>query len=129
MKIKIVKIILILVVGTLSVFGTAKTSAATYEYDMLNRLTRVVYDNKTAIEYTYDAVGNRTRKISTLLADTSVSGVVNFKDFAIIASHWLDEDCDYVGQWCDRADIDWSTEVGIEDFAIIAEQWLESISP
>ncbi len=103
--------------------------AITYEYDSLNRLTRVVYDNKTAIEYSYDAAGNRTRKVSTLLADTSVDSSADFQDFAIVASRWLDDGCGYADEWCDRADINWSSEVGIEDLAILVEQWLESISP
>ena len=102
--------------------------AANYEYDALNRLTRIVYDNKTAIEYSYDTGGNRTRKVLTLLADTSVDNNVDFRDFAIVASRWLDEDCGYADQWCDRADINWSTEVGIEDLATLAEQWLESVN-
>ncbi len=36
--------------------------ATTYEYDQLNRLKRVTYDNGTVIEYTYDASGNRTAR-------------------------------------------------------------------
>ncbi|UCG58417.1 MAG: hypothetical protein JSU70_02710 [Phycisphaerales bacterium] len=31
-----------------------------YEHDALNRLTRVIYDGNATIQYTYDAVGNRT---------------------------------------------------------------------
>ena len=122
------KTLVVLVVGILAGLWSSSIYAATYEYDPLNRLIRVVYDETTSIEYTYDAVGNRTRRISTLLADTSINGKVNFKDYAILASRWLDEACIYP-DWCDRADIDWSTEVGIEDLAIIAEQWLESITP
>ena len=34
------------------------SAAVTYEYDQLNRLTRVVYDNGKAVTYTYDAAGN-----------------------------------------------------------------------
>ncbi|MEW6746637.1 MAG: RHS repeat domain-containing protein [Planctomycetota bacterium] len=36
--------------------------AITYEYDQLNRLKKVTYDNGTVIEFTYDAAGNRTAK-------------------------------------------------------------------
>jgi len=44
--------------------GACGTSAATiYEYDNLHRLTRVTYDNGSAILYEYDAVGNRTLRI------------------------------------------------------------------
>lgn len=102
-------------------FGT------TYKYDNLNRLTRVVYDNGTVITYSYDEVGNRTRRVSTLQADSSIDGSVNFQDFAILASRWLGTDCGYPDQWCEGADIDWNNEVGIEDLAILAQQWLESV--
>jgi len=38
-------------------------SASTFQYDDLNRLTQVIYDDGTSIEYTYDPVGNRLGKI------------------------------------------------------------------
>ena len=97
-----------------------------YEYDALNRLTRVVYDNGIQIAYTYDKVGNRTQKVSTLMADASVNGSVDFRDFAILASRWLNQDCGYLNQWCQGADINWNTTVNIDDLATFADQWLES---
>ena len=36
------------------------STADTYEYDELNRLTRVVYDDGKELTYTYDAAGNIT---------------------------------------------------------------------
>jgi len=96
-----------------------------YKYDNLHRLARVIYDNGMQITYTYDETSNRARRVSTLLADSSIDGTVNFNDFAILASRWLEEDCSYPDEWCQGADIDWSTEVDIEDLAILAEQWLE----
>jgi YD repeat-containing protein len=99
-----------------------------YRYDNLHRLTRVIYDNGMQISYTYDEVGNRTQRVSTLMADTSVDGTVNFQDFAILASRWLEEGC-ISPDWCQGADIDWSDVVNIEDLAILAQQWLESINP
>ncbi len=105
---------------------TSFTFGGTYKYDVKHRLTKVVYDNGMQITYSYDEVGNRTRRVSTLQADTLVDGTVNFQDFAKMASRWLDEECGYPDEWCDGADIDWNTEVGIEDLAIIAQQWLES---
>ena len=122
-----ITILLAVTIMTLASITVSDSQAATYEYDALSRLTRVVYNNNKAIEYSYDAIGNRTRKISTLLADTSVDSNVDFQDFAIVASRWLDDDCGYADEWCSRADIDWSTEVGLEDLATIARQWLETI--
>ena len=57
----------------------------------------------------------------------SIDGTVNFLDFAILASRWLETDCGYPDDWCEGADIDWNTDVGIEDLTIIAQQWLESV--
>ena len=40
-------------------FNISYGETVTYFYDDLNRLIRVVYDNGTVIQYTYDEVGNR----------------------------------------------------------------------
>jgi YD repeat-containing protein len=123
---KSVKMMLLVVVGSLICLWYDSANAAKYEYDALNRLTRVVYDNGTAISYTYDKVGNRTQRVSTLLADTSIDGKVDFKDFAILASRWLEQDC-ISSDWCGGSDIDWSGSVDFDDLAILAQQWLESV--
>jgi YD repeat-containing protein len=106
-----------------SAFGTQ------YKYDNLHRLTRVIYDNGMQITYTYDEVGNRTQRISTLQADTSIDGTVNFQDFAIIASRWFEEDCGYSNEWCQGADLNWSSKVDIDDLVTLVEQWLAGTSP
>jgi YD repeat-containing protein len=121
---RIVTIVLVFIT-----FAVPFVHGARYKYDHLHRLTGVIYDNGTKITYTYDEVGNRTQRVSTLVADASIDGTVNFKDFAIVASRWLEEDCDYPDEWCVGADINWSSEVGIEDLGIIAQQWLASINP
>jgi len=120
---------IIIFIIVISLFCSTTAFAATYKYDNLHRLTRVVYENGTVITYNYDEVGNRTRRISTLQADSSIDGIVNFQDFAILASRWLDEECGYPDDWCQGSDIDWNTEVGIEDLAILAQQWLEGTTP
>jgi YD repeat-containing protein len=51
----------------------ALAGSAQYTYDNMNRLVQVVYDNGTTIQYTYDAVGNRTVKQVTV---PQVSGVL-----------------------------------------------------
>ena len=42
--------------------GAFAQSTNTYEYDNLNRLTKVTYANGAEVQYTYDAVGNRLTK-------------------------------------------------------------------
>lgn len=120
-------VIIILVFMTICFYKL--TNAATYNYDNLHRLTRVVYVNGTVITYSYDEVGNRTRRVSTLQADSSIDGTVNFNDFTILASRWMEEYCGYTDEWCEGADIDWNTEVGIEDLVILAQQWLSEKNP
>lgn len=39
--------------------------SATYEYDLLGRLRKVVFMNGTTVEYQYDQVGNRTAVVTT----------------------------------------------------------------
>ena len=43
----------------------ALAGSVLYEYDALGRLERIVYDDGTVIEFTYDAAGNRTSRVVT----------------------------------------------------------------
>ena len=49
---------------------------------------------------------------------------VNWADFAIFASHWLQSPCTDPN-WCGGADLDNSSQVNWDDFAIFAAHWLE----
>ena len=44
---------------------TAQAGAITYVYDQLGRLKRVTYPSGAAVEYSYDANGNRTAYVVT----------------------------------------------------------------
>ena len=75
--------LLLAAVATIAALVTGSSIyAATvqYEYDSLNRLVRVTYDEGPAIEYSYDALGNRTQKKvlshSTHAADTNSDWVI-----------------------------------------------------
>ncbi len=107
-------------------FAGSSLYATTYQYDNLNRLSKVTYNNGTRIVYIYDASGNRSARILTVSADLNTDTAVNFEDFAEFAFYWLDTDCLYP-DLCSEADLDWSGEVGIEDLVIFAEHWLEGI--
>ncbi len=53
-----------LLIVSLVLFGSLVFSPAAsiiYVYDDLNRVTRVIYDDKTVIDYIYDEAGNRTQ--------------------------------------------------------------------
>jgi YD repeat-containing protein len=99
--------------------------AARYEYDALNRLTRVLYNETTSIEYTYDAVGNRTRRlvIEPPNPDINLSGTVNLVDLAKLANKWLEEGDHQKG------DLNRDGSVDINDLKILANYWLQSSEP
>jgi PKD repeat protein len=56
---RVLPTLLLLVAGCLLVAAVTNAAVATYTYDELDRLTRVDYDDGTAIVYTYDEIGNR----------------------------------------------------------------------
>lgn len=45
------------------VLGTCQAGDISYDYDALNRLTKVTYDDGSTVEYEYDLAGNITRVI------------------------------------------------------------------
>jgi YD repeat-containing protein len=57
---KKISIITVLLLNALFAF-----SQITYQYDNLNRLSKVTYQNGTTVSYTYDELGNRTQKTVT----------------------------------------------------------------
>jgi hypothetical protein len=50
---------------------------------------------------------------------------VNFKDYAILANHWLDT-CVSAGG-CEGADINWDKVVNVDDLSFFASNWLRTI--
>ena len=50
--------ITLLILSLFSAFMTVETKAETYEYDDLNRVTKVIYDDQSFTIYEYDANGN-----------------------------------------------------------------------
>lgn len=63
---------------------TFSVSAATYEYDDLDRVTEVIYEDGTSVTYFYDANGNlvETRVEGTNEKDSSQTGEVPTKEVA-----------------------------------------------
>ena len=49
---------------------------------------------------------------------------VNFEHFAQFAMYWLDAPCDEGNNWCEGADLNWSTDVGLSDVGELAYWWL-----
>jgi hypothetical protein len=63
-----------------------------------------------------------------LQGDSDIDCDVDFADYAVLAVHWLNQNCTET-DWCDRADIDQSGEVDIFDLAVFADNWLQGTKP
>ena len=60
------------------------------------------------------------------LPDLDQDGHIDFKDFAILASQWLNTNCDCRNNWCNGADITEDGRVDILDLTKFASYWFES---
>ncbi len=49
---------------------------------------------------------------------------VDFEHFARFAMYWLNASCGPGNDWCEGADLDWSTDVGLSDLDELAWWWL-----
>lgn len=118
-----IKIVLVMFVINLSVcFGTQ------YEYDSLNRLSSVSYNDGTKIIYRYDASGNCQQKIVAAVSDVDINGDggVNLNDYAILAQQWLTGPAEPTA---DIAPLGGDGEVDILDLNQMASYWLHSFLP
>jgi len=61
------------------------------------------------------------------LPDLEQDGYVDFKDFAILASQWLNTNCDCWNNLCNGADITEDGRVDLLDLATFASNWLKSV--
>ena len=57
-------------------------------------------------------------------SDINYDGKVNFNDFTIFASHWLDNHCNSSNDFCQGADLDYSGSFDMADFGIFSDNWL-----
>jgi hypothetical protein len=61
----------------------------------------------------------------TIGPDLNYDKLVNFLDFAIFASYWLNPNCEQTNNWCHETNLALSGRVDIMDLAVLAEHWLE----
>lgn len=62
--------------------------------------------------------------LDPLEADFKVDYVVNTEDFALLAQHWLDSDCNNSSQPCYPYNLSPSDSIDLNDFSVFAQQWL-----
>ena len=113
-----IKIVLVLLlIGGSVCFGTQ------YEYDCLNRLSAVSYDDGTKTIYSYDSSGNYSQKIVTVLSDLNGDGGVDLADFSVLSQQWLstpgNPSAD-IAPWPENDDL-----VDFLDLDTLAQDWLE----
>ncbi len=58
------------------------------------------------------------------LCDLVLDGVINFRDFAVLADRWLGEACSEGNNWCNGADLTSDKYVDMRDMAFMADCWL-----
>lgn len=80
--------IITLVILLLSFLAKAQVTV-TYSYDNLHRLTQASYSNGVGIQYSYDALGNRTQETKT--STLSVEEVTNEKSFTLFPNPFKEE--------------------------------------
>lgn len=97
--------------------ASAQTTSVSYTYDTLNRLTMVKYSNGVTINYTYDALGNRTKKIvnssNQMRGDVDGDGKVNIDDVTALITYLLDPNSSGIN--INNADCDMDGRVNIDD--------------
>jgi len=58
------------------------------------------------------------------LPDLHQDGYVDFKDFSILASEWLNTECDCRNNWCNQTDITQDGRVDLADLTEFTSYWL-----
>jgi hypothetical protein len=99
------RIILSLILFILLPIISSYAETITYRYNDARQLERVEYDNGMVIEYFYDEVGNKERKVVTrTLADSDGDGFTDKEDNCpdIYNIDQSDGDSDGVGDECDN---------------------------
>lgn len=73
----------------------------------------------------YPTVGLETGFEGTpaFMADISNDDIVNFNDFAILAAHWLEEECGYSAR-CQGSDLQQNGIINLADLLLITDHWL-----
>jgi len=73
---------------------------------------------------------NTALKALPHIADLTADGGIDFKDFAVFSSQWLEQDCeDPNTNWCGLADLDQSGKVDANDLELFTQYWLSFPDP
>jgi hypothetical protein len=81
------------------------------------------FDGNTIGFWTYTVKAELGTELNPWCEVLEPDCVADFSDLAILASHWLEENCVYPG-WCGSADLNVSGTVDFFDFALLANKYL-----
>jgi cyclophilin family peptidyl-prolyl cis-trans isomerase len=56
--------------------------------------------------------------------DVMSDSVIDIRDLAALASHWLEIDCNATNEFCQSTDLDYNGAVDFKDFALFATNWI-----
>ena len=66
--------------------------------------------------------------LSTLIADIALNGTVNLEDYSMLASQWLDDNCNTTAN-CQGVDLNLDNVIDVRDLAYLTGFWLETVQP
>ena len=93
--------------------------AQTPTYYVDPSLTHFPYDPTVDIYTAYE----KPCEIS-YCSDMSYDGKIDFADFSIFASRWLDSGCDWTNDFCDGTDLNYNGNCNIEDLELFINNWV-----
>ncbi len=63
---------------------------------------------------------------SSYCSDFVSAGQINFEDFALFASNWLNDACGSANDFCNGTDLDYSGDVDMADLALFLDHWAQT---
>lgn len=97
--------------------------------DGIHEVSVTVVDNTTKVRDESKRqslmTGSRSWQIEVVNADVSRNGIVDYEDFAMFASNWLDTGCQQSNLWCSLSSLDGDSAVDHDDLSILAATWLK----
>ena len=107
-------IIVFFVVIITFVISTTVAYATDYEYDDLDRLIKVDYDDGETVIYTYDSAGNIINIQKSKNFDINDDGIIDMLDIVMVAQNYNTTITDY--------DLNDDGRVNLFDLILIAKQ-------
>jgi len=60
-------------------------------------------------------------------SDVTYDGRVSIEDFAVLASEWMNGECNSANGFCDGSDLDYNGSFNTTDLSLLISHWLETV--